>query len=175
MWIVCSGNGALALGMADFCRALPFPGDAYLLVDYPGYGECEGSPDPDTIRENLRSAAALIAAEEFKLRRAVPISPFTSMMEMTQVVLKVPLGFIVRHRFDNRTGLAALKEADGLAWLFHGTRDEVIPVGMSRTLAAEFPKTMTFKEIPDADHDSIIGLALQPIMQAMGESRRPKM
>ena len=202
LWIVCSGNGARALDMGEFCRALPFPGDAYLLVDYPGYGECEGSPDPDTIRESLRavvplaakeldlspaeipgrtcvfghslgSAAALIAAEEFKLTRAVLCSPFTSMMDMTKVVLKVPLGFIVRHRFDNRTGLAALRNAGGRAWIFHGTEDEIIPVEMSRTLAGEFPQTVTFKEIPGADHNRIVPLAVQPLIEAMGEARRP--
>jgi pimeloyl-ACP methyl ester carboxylesterase len=79
----------------------------------------------------------------------------------------------VRHRFDNRAGLAALQAAGGRAWIFHGSRDEVIPVEMSRTLAAEFPQTVTLKEVPNADHNSIVRLAVQPIMQAMGEARRP--
>ena len=201
LWIVCSGNGARALDMSEFCRALPFPGDAWLLVDYPGYGECEGSPSPDAIRENLRAivplaakeldlsaeelpqrtcvfghslgcAAGLIAAEEFKLQRAVLCAPFTSMMDMTQVVLKVPLGFIVHHRFDNRARLASLRDAGGHAWIFHGASDEVIPVEMGRTLAAEFGVVVTFQEIPGADHNRIVPLASQKIIAAMGEASR---
>jgi uncharacterized protein len=200
-WIVCAGNGARALDMEEFCRALPFPGDAWLLVDYPGYGECEGSPHPDTIRENLRaavplaakelgldtaeiagrgcvfghslgSAAALIAAEECKVRRAVLCSPFTSIMDMTRVMLKVPLGFIVRHRFDNRATLSSLRNAGGRAWILHGASDEVIPVEMGRTLGREFPETVTFRELDGVDHNGILESSFAEITAAMAEARR---
>lgn len=81
--------------------------DAWLLVDFPGYADCEGSPTPGRIRETLKtvvplaagatgrpdlsdkshlrffghslgSAACLIAATEFGIQRGVLISPFTS-------------------------------------------------------------------------------------------------
>jgi uncharacterized protein len=201
LWIVCGGNAARALDMEDFCRSLPFPADAWLLVDYPGYGDCEGSTHPDCIRESLRTAvplaaeklelsaadvsartcvfghslgcaAVLIAAGEFNLRRAVLCSPFTSTMDMATVVLKVPLGFLVRHRFDNREGLAALAKNNGRAWIFHGAGDDIVPCEMSHTLAREFPSVVTCTEVPAAGHNDILACCRAGLINAMTEARR---
>lgn len=200
-WLICGGNAAVALHYEDFCRDLSFKGDAFLLFDYPGYGACEGSAHPDHIRESLRkvvplaaerlkldlaelaargcafgqslgAAAALIAVEEFPFRRAVLCSPFTSMMEMTRVKFHIPLNFLVWHRYDNRPGLAVLKKNQGRAWIFHGDSDTIIPVDMSRTLAREFPGTVTLHEVPGADHGDVILRAMPQITAAMGVARR---
>src|SRR5215207_7641688 len=48
VWIVCGGNGSLAL---DYSGE-PMHWDArfgYLFVDYPGYGLCAGKPTPSRI------------------------------------------------------------------------------------------------------------------------------
>ncbi len=201
LWVVCSGNFAQALQMESFCRSLPFEGDAFLLVDYPGYGACEGSPHPSRIRDSLRAviplaaqrlemdaaeipertcvfghslgcAAGLIAVEEFKLRRAVLLAPFTSTMEMAGVVLPLPLGFLVWHRFDNREGLAALQKQEGRAWIFHGNADNIVPPDMSRTLAKEFADVITLYEVPGAGHNNLFAVAAGRIIGAMGEARR---
>lgn len=37
--------------------------DAWLLVDFPGYGDCEGAPSPGRIQESMR-AAVPIASEK---------------------------------------------------------------------------------------------------------------
>lgn len=200
-WLVCGGNAAVALQYEDFCRDLPFKGDAFLLFDYPGYGACEGSAHPDRIRESLRkvvplaaerlkldaaelaarggvfgqslgAAAALIAVEEFQFRRAVLCSPFTSTMEMTRVMFHVPLGFLVWHRFDNRPGLSVLKNNHGRVWIFVGDSDTIIPLDMSRTLAREFSGIATLREVPGADHNDLLQLAMPQITAAMGEARR---
>jgi pimeloyl-ACP methyl ester carboxylesterase len=201
LWIVCGGNAATALGMETFCRSLPFKEDAFLLVDYPGYGACEGSPHPSRIRESLHTviqlaakqlhmtdvdlhqhtcvfghslgcAAALIAVEEFHFQRAVLCSPFTSTMEMANVVLRMPLGFLVWHRFDNRTGLTCLKDCGGHAWIFHGSDDRIIPAEMSRTLAKEFPGTVTYQELPGTGHNEILSNDAPQIIAAMSSARR---
>ena len=200
LWIVCGGNAARALDMEDFCRSLPFHDDAFLLVDYPGYGECQGSPRPSRIRDSLKTviplaaqqlhievadipartcvfghslgcAAVLIAAEEFRLRRAVLCSPFTSTMDMAAVVLKAPLGFLIWHRFDNRAGLAALQRAGGRAWIFHGGDDSIVPPQMSRTLAEEFSSTVTHEEVPAAGHNDIVSRAFSRLAAAMSAAR----
>jgi len=44
LWVMCGGNATLALELESLSRAFPFKQDAWLLVDYPGYGECEGQP-----------------------------------------------------------------------------------------------------------------------------------
>ncbi len=200
-WIVCGGNAARALDYEELCRELPFAGDAFLLFDYPGYGACEGAAHPVHIRESLRAviplaaakmgldtgelaacgcvfgqslgaAAALMAVEEFNFRRAVLCSPFTSTMDMTRVMFKVPLGFLVRHRYDNRAGLAALQKNGGRAWLIHGTDDSIIPAEMSRTLAREFPDTVTLTEISGADHNDLLDRGMPQITGAMASARR---
>lgn len=164
LWVFCGGNGMLALDWLPLCKGLPFTSDAYLLVDYPGYGECGGAPSPQTIRDNVKlsvaaaakqvgidpakhpeaicvfghslgCAAALMAVEEFHLRSAVLCAPFTSTAEVAQAKLGLPKGFPLQHNFDNRPGLTDIGKNKGHAWIFHGDQDEVLPVDMSQTLA----------------------------------------
>ena len=199
-WIVCAGNASEALSLADLQAYSGLREDAFLLVDYPGYGVSEGSPNPASILENLRkavplacetagfpigesgtrgvvfghslgAASALLAAEEFSVKRAVLLAPFTSSMEMTRVVLHLPLGWLVRHRFDNRARLATLAKRGGHAWIFHGSSDAVIPVAMGRELSSELGRNGTFHEVPGGDHNDLLGKARSEIIQAMHDAR----
>lgn len=185
LWIVCGGNGTLALDWAEWMETNAPAEDAWLLVDFPGYGDCEGSPSPGRIRESMKtvvplaskelgwgetpdakqlrffghslgSAACLIAAEEWKIQRGVLIAPFTSTMEMAKEVTGLPLGIFVWHRFDNRSQLKELAgRGSGKVIVFHGTDDEVIPVGMSRKLAAERKGIVELREIQGGRHNTI--------------------
>jgi pimeloyl-ACP methyl ester carboxylesterase len=185
LWIFCAGNGTLALEWSEWIQEHAPKEDAWLLIDYPGYGDCKGSPNPARIRENLKqavplaiheigwtappdpsrlrffghslgSAACLIAASEFKIQRGVLISPFTSTMEMSRVLTGLPLGFLVWHRFDNSARLTELEaRGTGQVIILHGTDDEVIPVDMSRSLAAQHPKVVRLVEIPGGRHNTI--------------------
>ena len=201
LWIVCSGNGSLALDFQKVISAAGLTRDAWLLVDYPGYGECEGDPSPDGIRENLAKvvplaagqcgiatadlparsivfghslgcAAALLAVEEFHLKRAVLCAPFTSTMEMTREMLGLPLGWLVHHRFQNRNGLASLRTSGGRAWVAHGEADPVIPANMSRTLAEEFPDVVEYREVPGGGHNDLFDRAGSTIFAAMHQARQ---
>jgi uncharacterized protein len=185
LWIVCGGNGTVALDWSEWLAEHAPKNDAWLLVDFPGYGDCEGSPSPATIRETFRAGvpqaletigwpqqpdtarlrffghslgggACLIAASEFKIQRGVLLAPFTSTMDMTHVVTGLPLGFLVWHRFDNSDRLAELyARGNGSVIIVHGSDDEVIPVSMSRTLAAEQKETVRLKEIPGGRHNTV--------------------
>lgn len=199
LWIVCGGNGALALEMEDIA-SFGSSRDAYLFFEYPAYGRCEGKPSPRTIRESLRTtipaaaglcgipasdlpdkglvfghslgaAVGLMGAEEFGIRKVVLVSPFTSTMDMASVMTHLPLGWLVWHRFDNRAGLRGLQQRGGHAWIIHGADDEAIPVRMGRTLAGEFPQTVTFREIPEGHHNDLFDLAPQAITEAMASAR----
>ena len=60
LWLCFAGNGSLALDW------LEYTGDwddrfAYLLIDYPSYGECAGKPTPERIRESSKAAVAALA------------------------------------------------------------------------------------------------------------------
>jgi pimeloyl-ACP methyl ester carboxylesterase len=195
VWVCCAGNGSLALDWLHF-----IPGwkadDGFLLVDYPGYGDCAGSPRPERIRENTRGAiralaahlhvsmetlqprlcglghsmgcaAVLMAADDFKMQRVVLISPFTTMTEMARRVIGWPLCWLNHHRFDNRQHLAAVVEHGAKVRVFHGVNDSVIPVSMSRELAALHPASVTLTEVPNAGHNDVLSIAAREIGAAM--------
>jgi uncharacterized protein len=186
LWIVCGGNGTVALDWSEWIASHAPAEDAWLLVDFPGYGDCEGKPSPGHIRESLRTvvplaaesvglsakadasrlrffghslgaAASLIAATEFEIRQGVLLSPFTSTMEMSQVVTGLPVGFLVTHRFDNEARLdEIIAQGPAKVVILHGTDDEVIPVEMSRKLARGREKSVQLVEVPGAYHNDIV-------------------
>lgn len=202
LWLVCGGNGTLALEWSDWLRENGPPQDAWLLVDIPGYGACQGSPRPATIRRTLKavvpagmevlkwslpadhgklrffghslgSAVSLMAAEEFDLHRGVLLTPFTSSMDMTEAMFGVDLGFLVWHRFDNRARLTKLsKHDDAAVFILHGDDDEAIPVAMSRDLAKEFPDLVRYTEIPGGRHNTLQDIAAGKIRASMESARK---
>lgn len=195
IWMCFAGNGSVAL---DWLAMLP-EWDAsfsYLLVDYPGYGECAGKPNPKSIRESSQAAvlalaahlkttpellrprlavlghsigcaAGLMAAEDQAVRRVVLIAPFTTMTEMGRRVLGWPLCYVNLHRFDNRKHLAAVVKHGARVTIFHGTADEIIPVSMSRELAKAHPGAVTLNEEVGQDHNFIVGNCSAKIAAAM--------
>lgn len=202
LWLVVGGNGTLALDWSDWLREHGPQKDAWLLIDIPGYGACEGKPRPATIRRNLKavvpaameslhwslpadqaklrffghslgSAVSLMAADEYDIRRGVLLSPFTSSMDMTKAMFGVDIGFLVWHRFDNRDRLKELeKRGDAEVFILHGSDDEAIPVTMSRELAKEFPSTVHYTEIPGGRHNTIQDIAPEAIRTAMEKARK---
>ena len=62
LWVLFAGNGSLALDWDDILRDDASPGNAFLLVDYPGFGRCEGKPSPASIRQNVDGALDTLAA-----------------------------------------------------------------------------------------------------------------
>ncbi len=200
LWIVCGGNGSLALDWAEWLQMHAPKEDAWLLVDFPGYGDCEGAPTPGRIRENMQTvvplaskelgwgevpdakklrffghslgaAACLVAAEEWKIQRGVLLAPFTSTMEMAKVMTGLPMGVFVWHRFDNRSQLKELEErGSGQVIILHGVNDESIPVDMSRTLAAEVKHVVELREIPGGRHNTIQAEHAQALAAALREA-----
>lgn len=196
VWLCFGGNGALAL---DWLHDTDLWDDrfAYLLVDYPSYGECAGSPNPARIRESskeavaalaqhlhtsqaellphlavlghsLGAAAALMVADDLDIRRGVLMSPFTTMTDVGRVVLGWPLCYLNQHRFDNRKTLGHIAARAGARLvIFHGSEDEVIPVRMGRELAAAHPQVVTFHAVPGGRHNDLLDLISPQIGWAM--------
>jgi len=195
IWMCFAGNGSVAL---DWLAMLP-EWDAsfsYLLVDYPGYGDCAGKPNPKSIRESSKAvvpalaehlkttpealqprlavlghsigcAAGLMAAEDQGVKRIILISPFTTMTEMGRRVLGWPLCYLNLHRYDNRKHLAAVVKQGARVTIFHGTDDGMIPISMSRELAAAHPGPVTLHEEAGQDHNFIVGNCSAKILAAM--------
>jgi uncharacterized protein len=184
LWIMCGGNGTVALDLVDFAQKAALPRQAFLFFDYPGYGDCAGRPSPAHIAESARTliplaaekaeiyphelterlipwghslgaAAALIIADDLATKRAVIFSPFTSTMDMARHQLRLPLGFLLRHRFDNVARVQSLRARGSQLWIGHGTDDEIIPVTMGRHLAAVAEAPHHYTEMLDGRHNDI--------------------
>ena len=189
IWLVFGGNGTLALEWLSFFVNFGDPQSGVLLVDYPGYGVSEGNPDPQTILENsqcalaalfasrhwefgtealyafghsLGGAAAIQFAVKHRVRKIVAISTFTTMDAMVRATIRVSLGNLLQHRFNNMVSLKAIlarKEVPEI-YIFHGESDELVPVEMGRTLAQLDPKRIRFVAVPGAHHNDVIEKAL---------------
>jgi len=201
LWLVCGGNGTLATEWSSFMKYEAPPEDAYLLIDYPGYGANEGTPSPATIRESLQKAVplaaaelqwdkstlqqrtrifghslgcavALIGAEEFSLNRGVLLAPFTSTMDMTKQVIGVNVGFLVTHRFDNRKAMQSIaRQPEARVHLLHGLRDGVIPASMSCDLHAISPEKFALSLREACGHNDWQDTQTKVIVEAMKEVR----
>jgi pimeloyl-ACP methyl ester carboxylesterase len=195
LWLLCGGNAALTLDYLDVAvRAGRNQG--YLFVDFPSYGPCEGSPTPKSTKANadgaltaladhlgtseavlkprfsafghsLGAAVVLRAAADWEMKRAVVVAPFTSMMDFARQRFGFPLCQILRHRYDNRASLRVIATHGGKVTIFHGVEDTDVPVANGQTLAAEFPGTVEFYEIPGADHNTIVFEIADRIAAAM--------
>jgi len=149
LWVVFSGNGSLALDWVGFLDPLanqtvvdlfptvPDPRDGFLLIDYPGYGNCQGHPSPATIQASTEAAFTALAESlhtqpgvlekdlnvlcvsigcgaglNFAVRhpvdRIVLLAPFTSLRDMAQRTVGWPLCWVLLHNFDNRARLREL-------------------------------------------------------------------
>ncbi len=201
LWLVFGGNGSLALDYSGEAQGWD-ERFGFLFVDYPGYGLCEGSPNPTHIEESivkltqqlqtelhlsdedlrakcgvfghsLGCAAALIASERLQLKRAVLCAPFTTMTDMARRTVGWPLCYLNRHRFDNIARLQALSAGVFAARIFHGSNDEAIPTSMGRALAGKFPQTTRFTEVMDCDHNMVVMMAAEDIGKAMRELVAP--
>lgn len=196
LWIAFCGNGSLALDwLANILVNYPVNGDAFLLVDYPGYGKNAGyamidstraSADaavraleerlhmPDegltvcTIGHSLGAAVALDFAARHQVERVVAIAPFTTLREEAARVVGWQLARLLHENYDNRENLARIARHNPKAriGIFHGTADENIPVEMGRELAREFP-FVEFFAIDDANHVSVLDAGHDKIVDWM--------
>jgi uncharacterized protein len=195
VWLLFGGNGDVALAWVNLVRAFPARRTLFLLIDYPGYGICEGRPNPQTILENseralqtllevkgwkldsdavcvlghsLGGASALQFAAKYAVRKILLVSTFTSMDDMVRAQIRLPLGGLLRHRFDNVASLKAILSQNEVPEIriFHGQADEIVPPKMGRTLAQLDPSRIKFSEIPAARHNDIVQLPLPLSLQS---------
>ncbi len=123
------------------------------------------------IGHSLGAAAALELAAQLDPppARIILISPFSSMAAMARRAVGWPLCLLLRDRFDNEARLAELldRPAAPAITIIHGDQDPVIPVEMSRSLAARFGDQVEYIEIPFGDHNWILQSAESQILERM--------
>jgi pimeloyl-ACP methyl ester carboxylesterase len=141
LWVLFAGNASRALDWLDFLDPLlsspTGPETGFLLIDYPGYGLCEGRPtraaidqsseaafaalarrwggdaqalegDLNILAHSLGTAAGLQFAAHHPVRRVVLAAPFTSLEAMARQTVGRPLCWLLLDRFDNRARLGEL-------------------------------------------------------------------
>ena len=195
IWVMFPGNASVAMDWIQFVKRYPAHREAFLLIDYPGYGNCGGVASPQSIEDSseaalrylsellhlrgdfklgvighsLGCAAGLNFAVRHRVDRLVLVAPFTNLRDMAQRTVGWPLCWLLRHNFDNRARLLELVKREPLPRvdLFHGSADEVIPLAMGKKLASEFPQMITFHEVQEAHHNTILVQARDQIFEAM--------
>ncbi len=137
VWMLFGGIASLALNWIDFVQRFPDQSTGFLLIDYPGYGKCEGKASPTTILQSteqavdqlakylqidrakleqrlgvmghsLGTAAALLFAARHPIDRVILLAPFTSLFDMACRIVGIPLCYLLLHNYDNRARLAEL-------------------------------------------------------------------
>jgi alpha-beta hydrolase superfamily lysophospholipase len=139
LWVAFCGNGSLALDWTTILAGYPNPNDAFLLVDYPGYGKCQGyatiastratsdaalnalakrlgsseeemEPRLCTIGHSLGSAVAIDFGSHHRVQRVVAIAPFTTLREEAARIITSPLSHLLVESYDNRAGIAEIRK-----------------------------------------------------------------
>ncbi|MBU0483563.1 MAG: alpha/beta hydrolase [Proteobacteria bacterium] len=199
LWVVSGGDASLALDWYDFTSHYPDSQAAFLLLDYPGYGESEGRASPqaiaqssmralDTLAEYLKveprilaprisllghslgAAVALKLAIKINPQRIVLVSPFTSMREMAIRVVGWPLNYLMLHNFDNRARLMELLALDLPPRIFILHGEQDEIIPVAMGRElAEISSVITYREIKGGDHNGILLTAEAEIYQAMLE------
>jgi uncharacterized protein len=198
LWLAFCGNGSLALDWMGLLRQYPRDDEAFLLVDYPGYGKNAGTATIADTRESaeaalhalsiragfdehavslgvlghsLGAAAAFDFAAHHRVSRIVAIAPFTSLREEAARMVGGLLSRLVVDNYDNRASLKTIfaENPNEQVTIFHGIDDEIIPERMGAQLAREFPR-IKFYPVSGADHISVLGLARDQIIACMAQT-----
>jgi pimeloyl-ACP methyl ester carboxylesterase len=199
LWVMFNGNGSLALEWLFLLDGNRPRRDGFLLVDFPGYGNCEGSASPEGIRDNASGALRALTAESVDAARPgtrlcamgysigcgaalefaaahpvgkiVLITPFTSLADVARLRVGWPLCLLLRQNFDNAARLdeIARRTQPPRVDIFHGDRDIVVPQRMGVALAARHPQMIRFHPVSGAQHPDILDAASGEILRVMAE------
>jgi len=137
IWVAFCGNGSLALDWTWLIAQDSNSGDAFLLIDYPGYGKSEGyatigstrlaadkalvalashlgvneneiEPRLNAIGHSWGSAVTLDFATHHPVQRIVLISVYTTLREEAAMVVGGFLSHLLVENYDNRACLREL-------------------------------------------------------------------
>ena len=137
IWVAFCGNGSLALDWTWLLAQDRQSRDAFLLIDYPGYGKSEGyatiattraaadnaldalaarlavneheiESRLDVIGHSLGAAVALDFATQHPVGHIILISVFTTLREEAATIVGGPLSHLLVENYDNRAALREL-------------------------------------------------------------------
>lgn len=170
--MVAHGNGNIIDDWAPRVDYMREHGYAVVLVEYPGYGRCDGSPSFDSISETMNLAYEWVEQQQQLDKRRIvllgrsmgggavltlvprhnPIaivlmSTYSSIVDLAYKRL-LP-AFLVQHPFDN---VKALSEYKGMVYLIHGKADKTVPIdALNKLLTVKEDATHKVYETAHAD------------------------
>lgn len=171
------GNGGNRAGRASLARAFTDRGLTAILLDYRGFGGNPGTPSEAGLRkdalaaldyllgsgflpeniylvgESLGTAVAVQVATTQKVGGVLLRSPFTSMVDVAQRLVRVPLGWLIR---DHHDSLARISSMHVPVTILVGGADDLVPPSQCETLARQTPNLHAYVEIPGAGHNDEI-------------------
>jgi pimeloyl-ACP methyl ester carboxylesterase len=117
------------------------------------------------------TAVALDFATRHGAQRIVLVAVFTNLREEAALVVGGPLSYLLSENYDNLSSLRELtrRSSPPRVEIFHGTRDDIIPARMGRTLAENFPAFVKFHPVEGGDHLSPLFTATNEILAAMND------
>jgi len=181
----------------EFVSSYPSTQDAFLLIDYPGYGSCEGSPSRKTIQESsdaalaalaghlgvkvavleprlrllghsLGAASALGFASAHPVSRVVLLAPFTTLRDMARRSVGWPLCYLLLDNFDNRARLQEItRRSPSPSIDILSGTDDSV---IPFRMGQELGRSFAhvhFTPVPGAGHNTIISEAEPQIFAAM--------
>ncbi|MGI9240004.1 MAG: alpha/beta fold hydrolase [Verrucomicrobiales bacterium] len=186
IWLVFGGNGGRSMDYRDVARN---PDWGYLFVDYPGYGLCEGKPNPKRIDDtvdgaiqalwqklgvdgdvygarlcvlghSLGAAVALRAAVRYEIDQSVLLAPFTTMGDMAASVVGGLYANVLRHRFDNVASMEELRAVNPDA------RVAILNGTDDREIPPEMGRALAEQFSEMTDYSSLDGVGHNDILDA---------
>ena len=154
--IIAHGNAELIDHWLPIVQEIREMGMSVLLVEFPGYGRSEGTPDEASLTETFITAYdSLVSKPEVDAARIVlfgrsigsgVICALAGVRPSAAMILMSPFGnvsslasdyylpgFLARDKFDN---LNIIKSYDNPVLFVHGSRDRIIPYKHSEKLLA---------------------------------------
>lgn len=118
---------------------------------------------------SLGAAVALQFATKYPVKQMILTAPFTSLVEMAKLVVGWPLCNLIRKNFDNEATLHSImnKREPPEITIFHGSKDEIIPVEMGYILYQQFPNKIRYNKIEGGEHNTLYLLAGTKIFREM--------
>lgn len=175
--LVAPGNGGNRASRAPLAAALHDAGFGVLLLEYRGYGGNPGSPSEAGLARDARSALTFLLDAGIPLGSIVYLgeslgaavaaglaaqhppaalvlrSPFTTLADAARAAYGVPLGFLLRDRFDV---VAAVRRTTVPVAVVLGDADTTVPARLSRSVAdaaRESGAQVTEVEVAGANHN----------------------
>lgn len=197
LWLMCGGNAALALDWLELLGDFPDPAAGFLLLDYPGYGENNGRPNPTVIMESIEAALTALAgqlrinrveldsslmvmghslgaavvlryADHHPVGRIVLVSPFTSLRDMAVNLVGPLLARALLHDYDNRASLKKILSQPVIPPITIIHGDhDKIVMVEMGRELAALSNRINYQEVVRGDHNYILVTAKQKILQAM--------